>query len=139
MEYIIDSKNRVGVVTERRDGNVAHGEPEGVFARPGNVPYTIHYPFAGMGNVGKNAVLITATWWEKQPDGTYRGEWYDETDNFHSAKDYNPPEIPAGVISLHKCLRCNHVWYPKSGTEPRVCPKCKSPYWNRPRNALVLH
>lgn len=22
-------------------------------------------------------------------------------------------------------------------TEPRVCPKCKSPYWNKPRKATA--
>jgi hypothetical protein len=27
-----------------------------------------------------------------------------------------------------------HEWIPrKAKEEPRVCPKCKSPYWNRPR------
>src|SRR5262249_4828964 len=33
-----------------------------------------------------------------------------------------------------RCERCGHTWVPKSETtgEPRVCPKCKSPYWNRP-------
>lgn len=34
-----------------------------------------------------------------------------------------------------KCERCGHEWVPREGTavEPKVCPKCKSPYWNRPR------
>lgn len=32
-----------------------------------------------------------------------------------------------------KCLRCNHVWVPNRPVEPKVCPKCNSPYWNRPR------
>ena len=34
-----------------------------------------------------------------------------------------------------KCGRCQHQWVPRKGTkgEPRVCPKCKSPYWNKPR------
>lgn len=33
-----------------------------------------------------------------------------------------------------RCERCGHEWVPKDITkEPRVCPKCKSPYWNRPR------
>ena len=35
----------------------------------------------------------------------------------------------------YKCNRCSHEWVPRKGTvgEPRVCPKCKSPYWNKPR------
>lgn len=45
----------------------------------------------------------------------------------------------------YRCLRCEHEWVPRGldqepgkkppepKEEPRVCPKCKSPYWNRPR------
>jgi len=33
-----------------------------------------------------------------------------------------------------KCLRCGHRWTPrKPNNAPKVCPKCKSPYWDRPR------
>ena len=33
-----------------------------------------------------------------------------------------------------KCERCGHEWVPKTpGYEAAACPKCKSPYWNRPR------
>jgi len=31
-----------------------------------------------------------------------------------------------------KCLRCNWEWFPKK-EEVRRCPKCGSPYWDRPR------
>ena len=35
------------------------------------------------------------------------------------------------------CERCGHKWVPRDmegePDGPRVCPKCKSPYWNRPR------
>jgi predicted Zn-ribbon and HTH transcriptional regulator len=32
------------------------------------------------------------------------------------------------------CCRCDHEWVPRNTTrEPKVCPKCKSPYWNTPR------
>jgi len=34
------------------------------------------------------------------------------------------------------CERCGHEWIPKvKGFAPAVCPKCKSPYWNRPRQS----
>ena len=34
----------------------------------------------------------------------------------------------------YRCERCGHEWVPREkAQEPRVCPKCKSPYWNRPR------
>jgi len=33
-----------------------------------------------------------------------------------------------------QCERCGHKWIPRgSDEEPAVCPKCKSPYWNKPR------
>lgn len=36
-----------------------------------------------------------------------------------------------------QCERCGHKWVPRDMDAepdgPRVCPKCKSPYWNRPR------
>jgi hypothetical protein len=34
------------------------------------------------------------------------------------------------------CERCRHKWIPRGGNQnslPAVCPKCKSPYWNRVR------
>jgi predicted Zn-ribbon and HTH transcriptional regulator len=32
-----------------------------------------------------------------------------------------------------RCERCGHEWLPRSKDTPRVCPKCKSPYWDKPR------
>lgn len=33
-----------------------------------------------------------------------------------------------------KCERCNHIWVPRNTEEkPLVCPKCKSPYWDKPK------
>ncbi|MBI2909436.1 MAG: hypothetical protein HYX92_17460 [Chloroflexi bacterium] len=41
-------------------------------------------------------------------------------------------------VEAFKCERCGHVWTPRGkGAEPRVCPKCKSPYWNVPRRSLT--
>lgn len=31
-----------------------------------------------------------------------------------------------------KCERCGHEWAPRKA-EVVVCPRCKSPYWARPR------
>ncbi len=33
----------------------------------------------------------------------------------------------------YRCERCGHEWLPRKGEEPKVCPRCKSPYWNTPR------
>lgn len=41
--------------------------------------------------------------------------------------------VPITVMG-YQCERCDHQWIPRDfDTEPRVCPKCKSPYWNKPR------
>jgi DNA-directed RNA polymerase subunit RPC12/RpoP len=33
-----------------------------------------------------------------------------------------------------RCERCGHEWVPRDKEQaPTVCPKCKSPYWNKPR------
>ena len=32
---------------------------------------------------------------------------------------------------LQKCERCNHIWLPRKETKViKVCPKCKSPYYD---------
>jgi len=32
----------------------------------------------------------------------------------------------------YKCERCGHEWAPRNKKEkPIICPKCKSPYWNK--------
>ena len=34
----------------------------------------------------------------------------------------------------YKCERCGHEWAPRNKEEkPLICPKCKSPYWNKPK------
>lgn len=37
----------------------------------------------------------------------------------------------------YRCERCEHEWVPKTPKKPRVCPKCKSPYWDRKRRLGV--
>jgi predicted sulfurtransferase len=41
-------------------------------------------------------------------------------------------------VTLYTCERCEHRWCPRDPLAeapeiPKVCPKCKSPYWNTPR------
>ena len=31
----------------------------------------------------------------------------------------------------YKCLRCGHQWVPRKKDYPRICPKCKTPYWDK--------
>ena len=44
------------------------------------------------------------------------------------------PRVPITVMG-YRCERCSHEWIPRgeSKQEPATCPKCKSPYWDRPR------
>lgn len=38
------------------------------------------------------------------------------------------------TVEGYRCERCAHEWIPRDkGQEPVICPKCKSPYWNKPR------
>lgn len=47
-------------------------------------------------------------------------------------------KVPITVMG-YRCERCCHEWVPiDPEREPRVCPKCKSPYWNRPRKAASM-
>lgn len=44
-------------------------------------------------------------------------------------------KVPITVMG-YRCERCAYEWTPKNfEVEPAVCPKCKSPYWNRPKKA----
>ena len=47
--------------------------------------------------------------------------------------------VPITVMG-YRCERCGHEWIPMDfNIEPRVCPKCKSPYWNRPRRSMMTY
>ena len=39
------------------------------------------------------------------------------------------------LIKGFLCERCKYRWVPRQSTkkEPKICPKCKSAYWNKPR------
>jgi hypothetical protein len=39
----------------------------------------------------------------------------------------------AGTVPTLRCSRCEHAWHPRSQEMPERCPKCNSPYWNKPR------
>jgi DNA-directed RNA polymerase subunit RPC12/RpoP len=37
------------------------------------------------------------------------------------------------TVTFYVCERCDHEWYPRKEGKPTVCPSCKSPYWDKPR------
>lgn len=47
--------------------------------------------------------------------------------------------VPITVMG-YRCERCSHEWIPRDSENggPRICPKCKSPYWDRPRKATSM-
>jgi len=32
-----------------------------------------------------------------------------------------------------ECKKCGHTWTPRNPKLPKVCPKCKNPNWNKPK------
>lgn len=49
-----------------------------------------------------------------------------------SSTEQNGADLTFSLPKL-RCIRCGHTWPPRTEKLPRVCPKCKSPYWDRPR------
>lgn len=43
--------------------------------------------------------------------------------------------MPEITMKGYQCTRCNHTWVPRDEGKPMVCPKCKSPYWDKPRQS----
>ena len=46
--------------------------------------------------------------------------------------------VPITVMG-YRCERCNHEWIPRSESQPTICPKCKSPYWNRSPKSMMTY
>jgi hypothetical protein len=48
--------------------------------------------------------------------------------------------VPITVMGF-RCERCAHEWIPRGAAEedPRTCPKCRSPYWNRPKRSMMTY
>jgi predicted Zn-ribbon and HTH transcriptional regulator len=46
--------------------------------------------------------------------------------------------VPITIMG-YRCERCGHEWIPRgnSEVEPRVCPKCRSPWWNKPKKSMM--
>ena len=44
-----------------------------------------------------------------------------------------------GVVKLDGCrCRCGHEWLPRvKGETPRVCPRCKSANWDKPKKGAT--
>jgi len=40
---------------------------------------------------------------------------------------------------IRECERCGHQWLKRKSDEVRQCPKCKSAYWNVPKEQEQTH
>ena len=40
-------------------------------------------------------------------------------------------------VDGYRCTRCGHEWLPRKDEKPRVCPRCKSPFWDRERTLVA--
>ena len=41
------------------------------------------------------------------------------------------------TLDGYKCERCTYEWVARKKDYPRVCPACKSPYWDKPRKTIT--
>ncbi len=77
-QYVVmDDLGRLGIATQDHRKDVLFAHPIGI--QPANV--------RGAENLPSNAILMTATPWHLQPDGSFTGTWY----------DYDGPTYPATV------------------------------------------
>ena len=37
------------------------------------------------------------------------------------------------MLQRQTCQRCGKTWWPRQSDKPVRCPRCKSPYWDKPR------
>lgn len=70
-DWIMDDRGRQGIVTQVR--------ADGFFARPDDRQYIVD-DTAGLTGVA-GAKIITATFWARQDNGSYRGVWFDSPRN----------------------------------------------------------
>jgi len=61
---------------------------------------------------------------------------WDFPGNYDDAKRIYGVMYPAP--SQLSCLRCDHLWYPRNpNNQPKFCPRCNSPYWNKLRKIKI--
>ncbi len=62
--------------------------------------------------------------------------------HFRVCNDCGTPfkwSVAFSVMPLNECTRCGFKWPKQEGELPQTCanPKCRSPYWNKPRTKGV--
>lgn len=48
--------------------------------------------------------------------------------------EFETPDTNGSLdLPLLNCIKCGNSWFPQRLVEPKLCPKCKSPHWNKPK------
>jgi hypothetical protein len=119
---IIDERGRIGIVTSHTDA--------GVFAAPLGTPYKIKDKerVTGVGN----AILLTPTYWHREPDGSYTGKWYDSRlGDFVTAQEIPEQSFAASTMgrkggkSKSDAKAAAARENAKKGGRPPICAECK--------------
>jgi len=63
----------------------------------------------------------------------YNNMMKDDNTNERGEEETMPTELIQ--VKRHTCYRCGYKWIPRSEEMPVGCPRCKSPYWNRPKKS----
>lgn len=65
--------------------------------------------------------------------------WVTKTFVVEYARRLVREEVNALVVigKQYQCERCQHVWAGREDRKPVRCPKCTSPYWDKPRKEEI--
>jgi hypothetical protein len=69
-------------------------------------------------------------YWKYSTDGTIETNCPKEVIDKPQPKHYDYVKM---TLPERECKRCGAKWTPRKNKPPVQCPKCKSPYWNRPK------
>lgn len=39
---------------------------------------------------------------------------------------------------IYRCRKCRHVWNPRRLRKPKICPHCKTSFWDRSSKDLII-
>ena len=66
-------------------------------------------------------------------DTDYNAEHFDDEVNGCETMFEKGTDKWLQPLTALNCKRCDYKWYPRTVKEPKNCPKCNSPYWNKER------
>lgn len=70
--------------------------------------------------------------WKKYNDANFK---YESALQYAMEESGIPINLFRSPVTKLFCFRCEHIWLPRVEINPKFCPKCKSPYWDKPRKS----